>query len=66
MRKASKLLKITPSRFRVSPAVAGHPDMLGSQEKALVIMASITGYRRVSNLLSKEGVDGTRVVERAA
>jgi hypothetical protein len=40
--------------------------MLGSQEKALVIMAFITGYRRVSNLLSKEGVDGTRVVERAA
>ena len=66
MRKASKLLKITPSRFRVSPAVAGHPDMLGSQEKALVIMAFITGYRRFSNLLSKEGVDGTRVVERAA
>ena len=66
MRKASKLLEITPSRFRVSPAVAGHPDMLGPEEKALGIMAFITGYRRFSNLLSKEGVDGTRIVERAA
>ena len=66
MRKAFTPSKITPSRFRVSPAVTGHPDTLRSQEEALVIMAFITSYRRVSHLLGEERVYGTRVVERAA
>ena len=59
-------LKITSPRFRVSPAVARHPDILGPQEKALVVVAFVTGQRRFSNLLRTEGVNGTRVVDRAA